>query len=108
MKEIFEEVAKELSISPEQVKEIYEFKQRWIKERLKKNQYLQILDSGLGTYTLNYQKINRKIKNLNRRKYSGLIINPKILNKLYQLKDKLHNYNINRKRKQEKKDLCTV
>lgn len=108
MNEIFQEVANELNIPVEQVKDIYKFKQRWLKHNLKKKHYLQILDTGLGTYSLNFKKLNTKIINLVRREKKGKPINHKILNQLNELRVRLHNYNINRKRKQEKRELCTV
>lgn len=107
IKEIIEEVSEELNIPKEQVKEIYEFKQRWLKEKMKKKSHLQILDTGLGVYCINYQNLNKKIKNLTKRRNSGLLVNQTVLNQLNELKTRLHNFNVNRKRKEEKRALCT-
>lgn len=108
LKQFYKETAEELNIPVDLVKEVYEFKCKWLRENLKSRKYFQILDTGHGTYIRNFRELNRTISFLLARRAKGLPVGNQILDKLYKEKKELHQFNIKRRRKQKNRDLCTA
>lgn len=108
LKDFYKEVSEELGIPLELVQQVYEFKCKWLRENLKSRKYFRILDTGHGTYTRNYRELNRTISHLIKRRNQGLPISSEVINRLMNEKKELHKFNINRKRKQKNRDLCTA
>lgn len=66
LNEIYEEVGRDFNIDPKTVKKIHKAKTRWLKQQLREVNYIHIIDTGLGNYTMLKNAINNKLYFINK------------------------------------------